>query len=64
MSIDTNTNTARQLMNRIWDDFSISIPRRSFQIMYDLNIPFKDLKDMLEDFKSLRNKYLICRGVL
>lgn len=43
MSIDTNTNTARQLMNRIWDDFSISIPRRSFQIMYDLNIPFKEL---------------------
>lgn len=46
-----------KLMNHIWSSFIISLPVL-FETMRTTETSFKQLKDMLEDFHSLRNKYL------
>lgn len=48
----------KKLMERIWHELRLEIPLYTFRKMQETKTSFKELNEMLEDFKDLRNKYL------
>ena len=48
----------KKLMERIWCGLHLEIPLYTFRKMQETKTSFKELKEMLQDFKNLRNKYL------
>lgn len=47
-----------KLLERIWTGINLEIPLRVFRQMKNTGCSFKELNQLLEDFKSVRNKHL------